>query len=1134
MSRSQNGLGLITNETDFKWVKTNYTWDITRRLPLTITKATGTAEERITSLQWHPTYRLPSLVSEPGRSTTYTYDSVGNALTQTVTDSASGVSRTTAWTYHASGLVATETAPNGAVTSYQYDSYGNLTKATNALGQGDTYTHDGAGWVLTHTAPTGLVTTYTYDLRGRLLTTSAGGLTTTLTYRPSGQVATVTTPYGHTTSYRYDAAQRLTGWSDNRGHSGNYVLDAMGNRLSEDIRDAQGQTAWKLAHTINSLNRVASTTVGSAGAPFTYGYDANGDLISATQTFNSAARTTQWQLDALRRVAATRSTEGATASVAYNALDNITQATDFKQVATNYTRDALGNAKAETSPDSGSQSATYDSLDLPQQVTDAMGRATTITRDALGRPTRLDYADGTATTLHYDLGGAPYNASGAPQASVGYLSEVRDPSATTSYQRDLLGRIVRKTQTLAGGNLQSVGYSYASAGSAGAGAGQLQSITYPSGKTLQYSYDATGQINAMHWAGQPLLGNIGWTPLGQPTGWQWNGFANTAGRSSTSEGTNATILTERRTYTDAGQLASSALLQLGWDGAGRVSTITQQHMLPGTASAGNAGGTAQPQAVTLSSTYSYDNAGRLITSAHSAPASLALPSGWSLSDTIGANSMGYAYDTNGNRTQAHYTLQTLAGTATEKRTEQTASGTNRLQSHSHVYTPAGSNASQTTTQDYPRDASGSLTRLGSQALQYNAQGRIAAATTAGGSTPAFSYQYNSSAQRLLKTDLRTSTTNTSTTATATTSTEATLYADDATGSTVLGQYSNQRSTTSAAPAGETDSTEVLWLPTANGPMPIGAQINGRLYAIDSDHLNTPRRLTNAQGQVVWQWLITGYGEVAPTTGATGYAFEAPQLGGSTNTSGTVYSEEVNFKLRYPGQVWDEETGLSYNLNRYYDGQAGRYVQSDPIGLEGGWNRFAYVGSDPLNFADDEGLQRRAGGPATLSWGQAQMNFQGVSLTNQIRQYQPNYSYSYASAPGQGFNATNIFQLQGTLQRLQAGSVCTPNTQTGQGYGVNDPAVRISGSWSNTDLISALKGMPPQGLGRPDLHHAGQMPGSAIHEVLPHLHRGNTALHPNRFNQGVTPGMRSQDRQLHWWYRAQEQGAFQRFPNLIYD
>ncbi|RLJ38146.1 RHS repeat-associated core domain-containing protein [Acidovorax sp. 106] len=107
----------------------------------------------------------------------------------------------------------------------------------------------------------------------------------------------------------------------------------------------------------------------------------------------------------------------------------------------------------------------------------------------------------------------------------------------------------------------------------------------------------------------------------------------------------------------------------------------------------------------------------------------------------------------------------------------------------------------------------------------------------------------------------------------------------------------------------------------------------RYQVIDSERLS-PRRPTNTHGQVVWQWLITGDGEVAPTTGATGYAFEAPQLGG-TNTSGSVYSEEVNSKLRYSGQVWVEETGLSYNLNRYYDLQAGRYVQAVPIGLDGG-------------------------------------------------------------------------------------------------------------------------------------------------------------------------------------------------------
>ena len=111
---------------------------------------------------------------------------------------------------------------------------------------------------------------------------------------------------------------------------------------------------------------------------------------------------------------------------------------------------------------------------------------------------------------------------------------------------------------------------------------------------------------------------------------------------------------------------------------------------------------------------------------------------------------------------------------------------------------------------------------------------------------------------------------------------------------------------------------------------------------------------------------------------------------------------------------------------------------------------------------------------------------------------------------------------------------TPAAKADSGYGVNDSAARLQGPWTEPDYLTALQGKPPASFGRPDLHHADQMPGSAIHEISPIQHRGNSALHPNKYNQGVTAEMRMQDRQLHWWYRAREQGADQLFPDLIYD
>jgi len=911
------------------------TWDATRRLPLSRTEVDNRpALARTTTTSWHPQWRSPATITAPGLTTSFIYDNFGNVLSQAVTDTATGTVRTTAWTYHPSNLVATQTEPNGAVTSYGYDAQGNLTQTTNALGHLNTYTYDGAGRVLTRTAANGLLATYAYDARGRVLTSNSGGQVSVFTYRPSGQLLTATLPGGHRITYAYDPAHRLTGWSDNRGNTGTYALDGMGNRLSEEVRDSQGQLSWRLARSINNLNQLASLTKGTSESPITYTYDFQGDLASATQNVGSTVIQTHTPRDYLGRVSQIIDAEYATTALSYNALDGLTKVTDAKSVVTSYTRDANGNPLTETSPDSGSETAQYDALGLPSTVTNALGQATTISRDLLGRPTSITHTGGT-TTLRYDQ---------TPTAK-GYLSEIEDASGLTTYQRDVHGRVVSQTQKLINNDTRTLAYSYH------ATTGLLSATTYPGGQTLQNVYDATGQLTGLTWAGQPIVSGITWSPLGQPTGWSWN----LPGASA--------ALPATRTYNTAGQLTNTEFSSYTYDAAGRITSLTQSLMQPASTDAQASTVTQAPATWTVT----YNRAGRI--------------TGFTKTVAAGtpAHTVTYAYDANGNRTTSS---QQRAGTTTNRTYTLTA---NRQTGFSQTQTGA---STANTSVTYGYNAAGDLLTDGLRTFQYDSHERLEKVTTGTGvDAPSTQYAHNALGQRVFKTEPLFAASGSGSGSTTSGKNLNNLLADPedqeeaekekeqdkgliqtayefftrlwSPGSsdaqklgfayvygqdgTLLGEYGMGGSNSPG-------TTQYIYLPTANGPMPIAALVNGTAYAIHSDHLNTPRKLTQPDGQVAWQWAYSAFGDEQPTLGAKRFTNE------TTNpTTGTTTIPEVTFNLRYPGQYYDKESNLHYNYFRSYSAERGRYTQADPIGLDGGFNRFGYVDGNAVSKRDPLGL-----------------------------------------------------------------------------------------------------------------------------------------------------------------------------------
>ncbi len=759
---------------------------------------------------------------------------LGSLLLVVVGISTAQADRNWTYTYHPDatgvyglipGQLATADGPRTDVldiTSYEYDVQGNLTKVTNALGHVNEITaHDALGRPLSLTDSNGVLTTLDYDDLGRLISRTTAGASTQYTYDAIGNVASITLANQTTLSYDYDDAARLIGIEDALGNRIDYTLDAAGNRIEEHIKDSNATLRYSRAQVYDALSRLREV-VGLNGSQ-QFDYDLNNNPV---QSIDGEAHATAHAFDALDRLTQTTDAlQGQTVYV-YDNQDQLTEVEDPNGNSTQYVYNAYGDLVEQTSPDTGTTIYTYDEAGNRTSQLDANGQQTDYSYDALNRLIEISDPQDTSQTitLSYDDPNAAYG--------IGRLTGINGPNTNISYSYTARGELANVSQLL-GGICQSVQYSYDDAD-------VLASITYPSGRVVNYTRDNAGNITAVSTTlggvTTTLASNISYLPFGAISALTYgNGLA-----------LNQIVDSQYRlTNVEVSDGVNPPLLARQYSFNGNDDIVEVAHE-----------GNTQWD-------YQYDPLRRLESA-----------------DTS-SMSLAWSYDANSNRLSE--TLNTILASY------QIELSSNRLLG-----------ISGSSTQSYSYDANGNVLSKGNLNFSYDRDNRLI--DVSGGASA--SYGYNALHQRTSKT----------------VSGQTTYYIYDALGQLLAELDAN----------GQTQ-VEYIWL--ENQPLAVihANTSNADIYYIHNNHLNTPQVISDAQGDSVWQADYSPFGQASVSASST-----------------------ITFNLRFPGQYFDAETGLHYNYYRIYDPATGRYIQSDPIGLEGGLNTYEYVGGNPNTRYDPDG------------------------------------------------------------------------------------------------------------------------------------------------------------------------------------
>lgn len=748
---------------------------------------------------------------------------------------------------------------------------------------------------------------YTYTAQG-LIETADGPRTdvqdfTRYTYDAKGNVIKVTNALGQET---------LLGNYDDRGNPGT-------------ITDANGVVSTLTYSGVDP--KIASITI--AGSTTSFEHDAVGQLTKITRTdgswlqytYDPARRLTaitnnlgervEYDVDVAGKRTAQRLKDASGTlkqqqSWVYDELGRLLRSVGAGAQTDHYQYDLNDNPTGHTNPRQFSNSSSFDALDRLVSQTDALNGVTQLGYDAQDNLTKVQDPRGVTTRYEYD--------------GLGNLTKLISPdSGTSTFEYDAAGNVTKQTDargvvvTFSYDALNRLTtrhypatpaldatYSYDATAGGNAGIGRLTAIQDGSG-TLAYRYDARGNL-----IGQARSLSINGQTLADTVTFQYDAADQLVGigypgavqvgypRNAGGQVTSVTLALD-------GSSATNVASGISYLPFGPLQQLTWANGIQLNRQYDQDYQLTRQDVGPWRNDYQRDANGNITELANNLWGTLTY--GYDALDRLTSeNATGkqgsYSYDAVGNRTQR----QVTEGSTTATTTYQYASNSNRLTAIDG--------------QTVNADAAGNLTQdRASRLLGYDAQNRLATVTSNGQQVA--EYRYNSLGQRIAKLTGQGFTTY--------------LYSPD-------GQLLAETDYNSTAT--QQRSQAYLWLDS----MPLASvEKQGsnapRVLYLHSDHLNTPRLATSANQQIVWQWQSDAFGNGTPN--------QDPQASG----------QQTVINLRFPGQYFDGESGLYYNYFRNYDPETGRYVESDPIGLEGGINAYGYVGANPMMGIDVLGLEK---------------------------------------------------------------------------------------------------------------------------------------------------------------------------------